>query len=65
MLPQNFQEWKSCIEDACKIKLTPAFAQQRLAVYSDSAHKETKRFAEIYGQDHLNNIIQWYHQSLK
>ncbi len=31
MISHTFQEWKNCIVNDCKIKLTKDFAQQRLS----------------------------------
>lgn len=64
MIPGTFDEWKDCIVNDCKIKLTKEFAQGRLKVYENSGHPETKKFVEIYGKDHLNNVIYWYKKIL-
>lgn len=62
MIPQTFNDWKNCIREECKINLTKEFAQQRLAVYRDKENTETKKFVALYGEQHLNNIIQWFNQ---
>jgi len=62
MIPQNFFEWKNCITKDCKIELTKAFAMERLNVYLDNKNPETQKFVKLYGQQHLNNIINWYKQ---
>lgn len=59
MIPQTYAQWKHCIEKDCKIPLTKDFAQARLAVYSDAEHQETKKFINLYGNAHLNNVIDW------
>ncbi len=59
MIPQTFEEWKDCITKDCKIKLTSDFAQNRLKIYEDRNKPETQRFIQLYGTDHLNNIIYW------
>jgi len=64
MIPQNFQEWKTCITVSCKIQLTTAFAEKRLSVYEDHTNPETQKFLKRYGQQHLSNIISWYKQVL-
>jgi len=64
MIPTTFEEWKRCIIEDCKIELTQDFAQQRLAVYQDKGNSETKKFVSLYGEQHLNNIINWYNQIL-
>ena len=62
MIPQTFDEWKYCIINDCKINLTKEFALQRLEVYQDKNHSETKKFVSLYGEQHLNNVILWYSQ---
>ena len=62
MIPQTFDEWKHCIINDCKINLTKEFALQRLEVYQDKNHSETKKFVSLYGEQHLNNVILWYSQ---
>lgn len=56
-------EWKKCITADCKISLTRDFIANRLAVYRDMQHEETKRFAALYGPAHLRNIISWFEQA--
>jgi len=59
MIPQTFEEWKNCIVNDCKINLTKDFAKERLTVYQDPQNKETQKFISLYGEEHLNNIINW------
>lgn len=59
MIPQSFDEWRNCIVNDCKVKLTQEFAQKRLAVYQDRSNSETKKFVALYGEQHLQNIINW------
>ena len=59
MIPQTFEEWKNCIVNACKINLTKDFAKERLSVYHNPQNKETQKFISLYGEEHLNNIINW------
>lgn len=59
MIPKNFQEWRYCIEKKCKIELSPKFIDDRLAVYSNESNTETVKFKKLYGEDHLQNIINW------
>ena len=59
MIAQTFEEWKHCIEQDCKIPLTKDFAQKRLAVYRNKNNPETQKFVDLYGPQHLTNIINW------
>lgn len=60
MIPRNFDEWKNCIVNDCRIELTKTFVQQRLSVYENAKHPETRKFIELYGQQHLEDVIFWY-----
>lgn len=59
MIPKTFDEWKNCIVNDCKIKLTDAFVQSRLKVYENRKNPETRKFIELYGENHLNNVVYW------
>ncbi|MEM6698670.1 MAG: hypothetical protein AAF599_09765 [Bacteroidota bacterium] len=59
MIATNFEEWKNCIVNDCRIKLTKEYAQRRLKIYEDKRHKETKEFIRLYGENHWNNIVYW------
>lgn len=62
MIPQTFEQWKNCIINDCKINLTKGFAEQRLAVYKDKKNNETQKFVSLYGEQHLQNTINWFKQ---
>lgn len=55
----TFEEWRDCIVNDCRIKLTAEFAQKRLAVYENAKSKETQQFVKLYGKAHLRNVIMW------
>jgi len=59
MIPQNFQQWHYCITVQCGIALTAGFAEERLKIYRQPAHPETRAFIAHYGLRHLHNIILW------
>ena len=65
MLPTTYEDWKNCIVNDCKIKLTHDFVSKRLKVYEDKRHPETKKFVALYGQQHLGNIIYWLKRAAK
>jgi hypothetical protein len=62
MIPQTFNDWKNCIVNNCKVGLTKEFAAQRLAVYTNKNNAETQKFISLYGEHHLQNIINWFNQ---
>lgn len=59
MTPQTFEQWKHCITVDCKINLTKDFASQRLTIYADLNNPESQKFASLYGEGHLQNVISW------
>ncbi|MFT6138288.1 MAG: hypothetical protein ACJAUR_002071 [Ulvibacter sp.] len=59
MIPKTFEEWQKCIVNDCKINLTKNFAEKRLTVYQNNVNSETKKFVSLYGEQHLQNIINW------
>ncbi|WP_186454470.1 hypothetical protein [Candidatus Pantoea soli] len=60
MIPQNYQQWRHCIVNECRIELTPLYIQQRLQVLNDKSHQETKRLTFLYGKTHLEKLITWF-----
>lgn len=64
MIPDNFNDWVNCITKKCKINLDSSYARKRIEVLEDDQNEETKRFLELYGQEHLDNVIHWFKQIL-
>lgn len=62
MIPQTSEQWMDCIVNHCAIPLTKDFARTRLAIYRDKNNPETKKFLALYGEHHLENIIEWLNQ---
>ena len=65
MIPTSYTQWKSCLVNDCKITLTPDFARSRLSVYEDPENRETQKFAQLFGKEHLQNGIGWFRQVVK
>ena len=65
MIPQTYNEWRNCIVNDCNINLTKEFAEERLKIYKDSSNPQTKKFIELYGNQHLYNIISWLNNEIQ
>lgn len=63
LIPGDYASWRYCIEVKCGLKLKPDFLQARIAVLSDQGHEETQRFARLYGNAHLHQILAWFRQA--
>ena len=58
--PQNFEEWKYCITVECGIQLNALFITQRLSVWRNENHEETRRFRQRYDDNHWRSVIGWF-----
>ena len=63
VIPLSYEQWRTCIEVRCKIRLTPAFIRERLAELQDDKHAKTREFARLYGGDHLERTITWFRRA--
>lgn len=63
LIPQTYTQWRHCIEVDCGIALTPAFIAERLTVWRQPGHEETKRFVRLYGAEHLQRVVSWFEQA--
>ncbi|MGE0311108.1 MAG: hypothetical protein AB7P21_05740 [Lautropia sp.] len=64
VIPQTYEQWHHCITVECGIPLTRAFAEERLAVWSNPAADETRRFEQRFGAAHRERVRQWFAQAL-
>ena len=58
--PQNFEEWKYCITVECGIPLSASFITQRLSVWRNESHEETRRFRQRFGDNYWRSVIGWF-----
>ncbi len=65
MIPETYDQWRHCIAVECGIALTRAFAEERLAVWSNPRADETRRFQQLYGAAHTERVRQWFGQALE
>ena len=63
VIPQTYAQWRHCIEVECGIAMTLPFIDERLKVWRDAGHDDTRRFAQLYGKDHCLRVQQWFEQA--
>lgn len=63
VIPQTYAQWRHCIEVECGMALTPAYIDERLAVWCTPSHDEARRFAQLYGEEHRLHVQQWFEQA--
>lgn len=61
VIPRSYNEWRHCIEVDCGIPLTPDFVSDRIEALTRSGSEEASRFARLYGNEHLQRVIGWFH----
>lgn len=59
----TYDDWKHCITVLCKIPLTPAYVEERLATLRDPADYKTQKFLATWGDAHLERVIGWFEQA--
>lgn len=64
-IPESYEQWRHCITVECRITLTAKFVKQRLAVWRDEKTEETRRFRQLYGDDHWRSVIGWFERAEK
>lgn len=62
IIPQNFNEWQSCIVKDCGIPLTVEFIDERLAALANLNNEHTRQFIKCYGEAHYQQTVKWFEQ---
>ena len=60
---KTYDDWKHCITVLCRIPLTLAYVEQRLAALRDPADHRTQKFIATWGEAHLARVIGWFEQA--
>lgn len=63
IFPSDYASWRYCIEVKCGEPLTPQFIESRISILSDPKQEETKRFAKLYGEPYLQQVLSWFQQA--
>jgi hypothetical protein len=61
IIPSNYADWRHCIEVDCGIALTPEFVALRIEALTRDGSEEARRFAALYGSEHLQRVIGWFY----
>ena len=59
----TYDDWKHCITVLCRIPLTTAYVEQRLAELQDPTDQRTQKFVATWGEAHLARIVGWFEQA--
>lgn len=61
--PRTYAEWRECIEIRCGIPLTRDYCRRRRDALADRGDPHTARFAELYGDEYLERVREWFRQA--
>ena len=59
----TYEDWKHCITALCRIPLTPAYVEERLAALRDPDHHGTQKFIATWGEAHLERVTGWFEKA--
>lgn len=62
-LPSSYEEWRHCITVKCKVALTAAYVEQRIAALQDAGSDETRSFRRLYGEGHWRAVLGWFERA--
>ena len=65
IMPDNYEAWRHCITVECGLVLTPDFIEERISALQNKKDYSTKKFVQLYGQQHLQNVLGWFMQAQK
>jgi len=65
VIPQDYSEWRCCIEVECGLALTAEFIAQRITELGNLAHERTQQFVRLYGAAHHAQVLRWFLRSRK
>ena len=59
----TYEDWKHCITELCGIPLTPDYIEKRIAELSDPNNDHTRRFINVWGENHFERTLGWFKQA--
>lgn len=65
IIPHNYEAWRHCITVECGLELTADFIEERVSALQNNKDYSTKKFVQLYGQQHLQNVLGWFIQAQK
>ena len=60
---KTYEDWKHCITVLCRIPLTSAYVEERIAALRNPADFGTQKFLATWGETHLERVIGWFEQA--
>lgn len=65
MIPETYEQWRHCIVVECGLELTPNYISERISALQNFKDYTTKKFIQLYGQRHHQNVLAWFEQAQK
>jgi len=65
IIPQTYEQWKHCITIDCGLELTTDYIAERISSLQNNNDHYTQQFVKLYGQQYLNQVLNWFKQAQK
>lgn len=62
-VPTTYEEWKHCITVKCRVPLTPAYVEERIAALTSEQDYKTQMFIERWGAAQHEQTLAWFRQA--
>lgn len=59
-MTETYETWKQCLSRNMGSELNKSYVQERVRIFSDPAHAETKKFMQLYGEQRTSQVLQWF-----
>ncbi len=56
----TYDDWRHCITVLCRIPLTEAYIEERLAALRNPADHGTQKFVATWGEAHRERVLGWF-----
>ncbi|MEM8834104.1 MAG: hypothetical protein AAGB32_06160 [Pseudomonadota bacterium] len=59
----TYEDWQHCVTVLCGIPLTHDYIKKRIHDLSDHNNDHTRKFIDMWGEDHLKLVIGFFEQA--
>lgn len=64
LIPLTYAQWRECITIKCRVRLTRAYLEDRIASLADPETNENRGFRRLYGEAHFEAVRRWFQKAL-
>lgn len=60
IVPTDYQSWKHCITEICRITITSEYLHERIRAMNDQNDSYTARYIELYCEQQRQLTLAWF-----